>query len=656
MQFRFPFLVSLILALLIGCQSAPKKRARVATAANVQADFSAAQTAYKQQKIKLALTKLKKITEQHPDTDIADDAAALAGDINYDQGQLDEALRYYLQVSNSTMESPLEMQTSLKAARILVRQQRGTDAIPLVDKVAKSKMSSPEEQLEAREVHYELLLQEKKPLEALESLRELAANHPAPGKRDRYRQVALEILENRLSEGDVQKVADDSNYGFLQAAAKYRYALLMAEQRNYDRSRRYLSEVVSIAPDSDLAERANTIIQQIDARQKVEPRTIGVVLPLSGKQAATGYKTLRGIQHGLGLYGRTPSEFRLAVLDSESNPDVARRAVERLVTEDNVIAIIGGLLSKTADTEATKANEFGVPIIALSQKSGITSIGDFVFRNAMTSQLQVQRLLDIAMGQNGLSKFAIIYPNDPYGVEFSNLFWDEVRARGGEIRGVQPYDPQETDFRGHVQRLVGTYYIDEREDYPNVLKKWREKNTSVSVRQGGPTPEEILPPIIDFEAVFIPDSARAVGQIAPMLAYSDVTNVRLLGTNIWNSKNLLERASKFVENSIFVDSFLGSDKAFQNSEFFNSYKQVFGEDPSIFEVQGHDSALLLRQVISSGEDTRMGVAQKLSEIRDFPGALGFLSVTPEREVKRPVVGLTVLQGAIVPYGTAPKVQ
>ena len=649
--------ISLVLVFaLVACQTTPKKRPRTATAASVQAEFQSAQKAAQEKKSKLALTKLKKITEQHPESDIADDAAALAGDIYYEQGQYEEAVRYYNQVANSSIESPLEMQTSLKAARALIRLKRGSEAIPYVEKVAKSTFSTEEERLEALEVQHELLLQEKQAFAALKPLMELATKHPSPSKKDRYRQMAIEVLESRLNENEIQNVADDSDYGFLQAPAKYRYALLMAEQRNYDRSRRYLSEVVSIAPDSDLAERASTIIQQIDARQKVDPRTIGVVLPLSGKQSAIGYRALRGIQHGLGLYGRNPTNFRLAVIDSEANPVVARRAVERLVTEDNVVAIIGGLLSKTAQAEASKANEFGVPIITLSQKAGITQIGDFVFRNAMTSQMQVQRLVEIAMGQNGLSRFAIIYPNDPYGVEFSNLFWDEVRARGGEIRGAQPYDPQETDFRGHVQRLVGTYYIDEREDYATQLKKWREKNPTRSVREGGPSPEEILPPIIDFEAVFIPDSARAVGQIAPMLAYNDVNNVRLLGTNIWNSKNLLERAQKFVENSIFVDSLLAGDKAFQASEFFNSYKQIFGEEPTIFEVQGHDSALMLRDVITSGEDTRMGVSQKLASIKDFPGALGILNVSPEREVRRPVVGLTVLQGSIVPYGTAPKPQ
>ncbi len=639
-----------ILFALASCQGAPKRRPPTVAPAQLHQELSAAQAAWQARDGKKALAKAKKLLELYPESDVADDAAILIGDIHADQQNFIDALKFYNLVAMGEIASPLEMQASLKAARSLIRMQRPQDADPYLEKVSNAKNLPVEERMEALEIRYETLAQQKRNFAALEPLLLLAEQHPAPGKKDRYRQLGIEILESRLNEEELQRVADDTSFGFLTIPAKYRFALIMAEQRNYSKARRYLSEVIAKAPDSDLGERAQNVASQIDARQKVDPRTIGVVLPLSGKQSAIGYKTLRGIQHGLGIHGKNPTSFRLAVIDSEGNPDVARRAIERLVTEDNVIAVIGGLLSKTASAEATKANEFGVPILTMSQKAGVTQIGEYVFRNAMTSQMQVQRLVEIAMGQ-GLRRFAMIYPNDSYGVEFANLFWDEVRARGGSIQGAQPYDPAETDFRGHVQRLVGTFYLEDRDDYATRLRQWKEKNPTRSARQGGPTPEDILQPIVDFDALFIPDSAKAVGQIAPMLAYNDVTKVQLLGTNIWNNKTLLERAEKFVGGSLFVDSFLATDRAFTGSEFFNSFKRTFDEEPSIFEVQGHDSALLLRQTIGSGETTRAGLARQLAQIKDFPGALGTLSVTPQREIRRPVVGLTIEDGKITQFGT-----
>jgi len=655
LEFAVRILIALTLVFsLFSCQSTPKRRAPEVSSASVRQEFQAASLAWQNRDAKRAWVRIKKILENHGSSDVADDAAFLAGEILFEQQQYAEAQKYYDLIAFGEWITPLEHSAALKSVRcrIYLGQQSGVEK--LIDRVVKSASSSNDEKLQALELRYELFTLQKKNLEALDVLVSLVNQHSNASKRDRFRRLAFEYLETRLDENEIQRVANESNFSFLRVTAKYRYALMMAEQRNYSTAKRYLDEVISEARDTEIGERAQTIAAQIDARQKVDVRTIGVVLPLSGRQAAIGQKALRGIQHGLGLYGKNPTRFRLAVLDSEGNPDVARRAVERLVIEDNVIAVIGGLLSRTAPAEASKANEYGVPIITMSQKAGITQIGEFVFRNSMTSQMQVERLIDVAMGQLGMSRFAMIFPNDPYGVEFANLFWDEVKARGGKIQGAQTYDPNETDFRGPVQRLTGLFYLDDREDYAVSLKRWKEKNPTRSVRQGGPNPEEILSPIVDFDAIFIPDSARAVGQIAPMLAYHNVSKVRLLGTNIWNNRSLIERGNRFVESAIFVDSFLSNDRAFLNSEFYSSFRQVFGEEPGIFEVQAHDSALLLRQIIGGGETSRLGVAQQLSLVRDFPGALGLLTASSAREIRRPVVSLTVTEGKIVPLDIKPQ--
>jgi ABC-type branched-subunit amino acid transport system substrate-binding protein len=251
-----------------------------------------------------------------------------------------------------------------------------------------------------------------------------------------------------------------------------------------------------------------------------------------------------------------------------------------------------------------------------------------------------------------MHNFAILYPNDPYGVEFANLFWDEVSAHGGSITGAQPYDSSETDFRSHVQRLVGTFYLEDRADeYRLFSRAWTEKNPKRSARQAPPAPEELIPPIVDFDAVFIPDSAKAVGQIAPMLAYNNVSGVRLLGTNIWNSPSLISRGQKFVDNAVFVDSYLATAPGFVNSEFFTSFKSNFDEEPGLTELQAYDSALIFRQLVASGNNTRASLQNRMLHLENFPGAIGAISVNSEREFRRPVESLTVKDGHISPLDT-----
>ncbi|MBK7889652.1 MAG: penicillin-binding protein activator [Bdellovibrionales bacterium] len=447
----------------------------------------------------------------------------------------------------------------------------------------------------------------------------------------------------------MREVSERSAFGFLRPTAKYRSGLYYADQRQLGKARSAFEDVISLAPGSELAEKASAFIAQIDARSRVNPKTIGVVLPLSGKQQAMGQRALRGVQLGLGIYGRNPSGFRLAVIDSEGNPDAARRGVERLVVEDNVISVIGGLLSKTAGAEAAKAQEFAVPSIMMSQKAGLTDTGEYVFRNALTSQMQASALADVAISKLGAKRFAILFPNDPYGTEFANFFWDAVKMRGGSVTGAQSYDPKETDFRGHVQRLVGTYYVEDRaEEYRIRYRQYLEKNPKRSARQGQASPEDILPPIVDFDALFIPDSVKAAGQIAPMLAYNDVDNVRLLGTNLWNNPALVTRGQKFVENSVFVDGLFIGDRSFQNADFVKQYKELYGEEPGLIEAQAYDSGLLLRQLVGSGATSRIELQERLAGLKGFSGSLGQLEMSADRELIRPISVLSVKDGKIGP--------
>ena len=599
---------------------------------------------------KRALPKLKKIVALHPEAEEAVEARFAMGNLHLQNQQFNEAVADYDSVIKSPVQVGLETEALIRSSRALVKLGRASDAEKMLNQANERSDITDEEKLQISMIRSDVFAAEGRTLDAIESLVKLSNIHPQPTERERYRARAQELVETKVSGEELRTVANEERFGFLRAPAKFRLALLAAEQRDYSQARSLFTDASSLAPGSELADRSNSLINQIDSRNKVDVKTIGVVLPLSGKQAAAGNRALRGIQLGLGIFGRNRSNFRLAVVDSEGNPDTGRRAVERLVNEDNVIAIIGGLLSKTATAEASKAQEIGVPMIVMSQKSGITQSGDFIFRNALTSQMQIKNLVEVAMGKLGMHNFAIMYPNDPYGVEYTNFFWDEVKAHGGNITAAQPYEAKETDFRGHVQRLTGTYYLEDRgEEYRLKLKAFQEKNPKRSVRQSAPSVEEIVSPVIDFDALFIPDSVRAVGQIAPMLAYNDVNNIRLLGTNLWDTPSLISRGQKFVENSVFVDGFLSTDPKFVSSDFFTNFKSTFDDEPGLTELQAYDSALILRQTVAAGETNRIGLQHRLASLQNFQGAIGLMSVNADREFIRPVTTLMVKDAKIVPF-------
>jgi branched-chain amino acid transport system substrate-binding protein len=419
----------------------------------------------------------------------------------------------------------------------------------------------------------------------------------------------------------------------------------MVAENRLDTAKSYFSRVISVAPNTYLAEQSESMLKQLDARAFVETKTIGAILPMSGPYAQIGEQTLRGLQLALGISGsQNKFNIRLVVQDSLSTPEDSSKAVEKLVFVDHVIAIVGGLSAKTVVAEATKAQELGVPFLAMSQKSDLTKIGPFIYSTSLTPRLQVDALVNYSMTKLKHRRFAIIYPNDRYGVEYANIFWDVVTSRGGKITSAQTYTPGETDFKAHIKKMVGTYYLEDRnQEYQDLLREWKKKNTNKRKQP----PETLLPPIVNFESLFIPDGPKALGQIAPMLSFNDVNSIQLLGTNLWSSPDFIQRAQNFVEKSLLVDTHLPNSPEYLNSDFYQTFRQEFKDRPGSFAMQGFDSGRLALAVLKESPRNRIDFLRLLSSANQVAGALSPLTVSADRELQRQLVLMTVKKNQFV---------
>jgi ABC-type branched-subunit amino acid transport system substrate-binding protein len=133
-----------------------------------------------------------------------------------------------------------------------------------------------------------------------------------------------------------------------------------------------------------------------------------------------------------------------------------------------------------------------------------------------------------------------------------------------------------------------------------------------------------------------------------------VNDVRLLGTNLWNSSDLIRRGQKTVENAVFVDSNMVNDPHFKISKFYKDFVKTFGEEPSMFEAQGYEAGMMLRQAISGGERSRVGLAEALGHVRQIQGVNGPLQMNEQRELVRPLTAFMVKDAEIVNW--SPDVQ
>lgn len=380
---------------------------------------------------------------------------------------------------------------------------------------------------------------------------------------------------------------------------------------------------------------------------------IGVILPITGKNAALGQRTLNAIRLGLGLEEKG-SLFQIAIYDSQSNSETAAQGVEKLLREDNVVAVLGGLSSKEAQNLAAKAEFFQVPFFSFSQKSGLTDGADYTFRNSVTPEMQAARLLQHAFKTLNAKRFAILYPNDAYGVEFANKYWDLVLAGGGDVVAAQAYDPKDTDLNIYVKKLVGTYYNDARvEDYKARVKELSDKkrkqkesepNKKRNTREHE-AQENILLPVVDFDVLFVPDSGKALGQIMAFMKNNDVAQMTYQGTNLWNTSDLYRRVGNGGSSVFFVDASFTSEEQ-NKSDFHAKYVSKYAEEPTLVEAQFYEVARILKDTIGNSSIGRKSLAYQLSILGRKQGAYGEIRMNNNHEIERPLHIFTLSEGTI----------
>jgi ABC-type branched-subunit amino acid transport system substrate-binding protein len=384
-------------------------------------------------------------------------------------------------------------------------------------------------------------------------------------------------------------------------------------------------------PDHELAESAERRLEELKASGAADQINIGCLLPLTGRYAAFGNQALDGLETALSISSKSEMErpMHLIVEDTGSEPEQAKKAAKRL-NEKRVAAIIGPIA--TARAAAESAREFGIPIITLTQASGIPEIGEFVFRNFITPDMQVRTLASYVTESLGINRVAFLYPDEPYGETFMNMFWDALLAREASVVGLEDYNPARTDFSDSIKKLVGLYY-----DTPSDITA----ETRIGPVEQQPSPFEALfgidgmfdlgpsepddepEPIVDFKAVFIPDSPEKAGLMIPQLAYYDINDVYLLGTNLWHSDRLIRMARQHLQGAICPSGFYAGSRSEPVRRFVYQFKQVYGEAPGFIEAISFDTAMMLIDLLNrSPYFGRSFIREQLSVMPPYDGITG----------------------------------
>lgn len=415
-----------------------------------------------------------------------------------------------------------------------------------------------------------------------------------------------------------------------------------------------LEALLRQSPDHEKAGAATRLLSELREKAAYDPNAVGCLLPLTGRYQAYGNRALKGIELALRQFAQESgiSTIRLLVSDTSSDPIKTVQAVQRMA-EQKVAAIIGPMIS--AQAAAVEAQERRIPLIALSQKENITSAGDYIFRNFITPKLQVKALVSFAVQTLGATRFAILYPDDKYGNTFMNLFWDEVIAAKGRVVGVESYPAGLTDFADPIRKLTGIFY-----NIPEALKIQRrppgagpaEKQEVRSERGAAGEAEHAegqgSKANVDFDMIFIPDDPNTAGLIVPQLAFHDVKNVHLMGTNLWHSQKLIQMARRYVQNAIFSSGFNVYGRSKKVNAFVQGFWETFGEKPGFIEAVAFDTTmLLLEQMTRPDVQHRSRLKDALTSLKDFDGLTGRTSFDPSGEAQKSLLLFRIEKDRII---------
>ncbi len=194
-----------------------------------------------------------------------------------------------------------------------------------------------------------------------------------------------------------------------------------------------------------------------------EPYRLGCTQPLTGVAASGGKTALVGVQMAVdrinkmgGINGRP---IDLVVADDQSKPDIGRRAVEKLVTEDNIDFHVGGFLSNIclACTPVWEENKI-VNMIGVCLDTTLTTskCSRYTFRSFDFAPAQAKAFTPHLVEKLG-KRWFIAYADYAWGQSTRDAYAAGVKQNGGEVVGTLGIPLGTADMTPFLSKINGSF-------------------------------------------------------------------------------------------------------------------------------------------------------------------------------------------------------
>ncbi|MEJ5285182.1 MAG: ABC transporter substrate-binding protein [Brevinematales bacterium] len=321
---------------------------------------------------------------------------------------------------------------------------------------------------------------------------------------------------------------------------------------------------------------------------KQEVIKIGFMGPMTGGAANYGKLMSQAVKMAVeeknaegGIGGK---KIQLIIEDDEGKPEKATPAIEKLAGVDKVFGIVGPVFSGCALAIAPKCQaEKVVMITPSSTHKALTSMGNYIFRNVLSDELQAKVFARYAYEKMGLRKVAILYLKNDYSQGLAEDFKSEFEKLGGKIVAFESALQDDKDFKTQLTKI---------------------KNANP-------------------EALYMPDYVAEMAQIIEQSKQLGL-KVKFLAGDGYSNPEIFDLIGDLANGVIFANSAEEADSPVKKA-FIENYEKKWGVKPDSFSMNAYDSAKILIAAIEkvyneSSDEVKKNLKLDRDKIREYVAA------------------------------------
>jgi len=319
---------------------------------------------------------------------------------------------------------------------------------------------------------------------------------------------------------------------------------------------------------------------------------------------------VREINHQGGLLGGHVE--LIGHINKEAQPEVSVQIAERLIVEDEIIALIGPNRSSHAVEVGPIAQRYGIPMITTTATNpNVTNAGDFVFMASFTDSFQGAVMAQFAIEDLNITTAALLTRSgDLYTEGIAEFFALNFSKLGGEIVATEFYEGDPSDFTAQLASIAAAR--------PGAL----------------------------FTSGFVQDIALITQQARALPLRNAVGEPTIfLGADSWDNELLFNNQNAETEGSFFSGHFSPETDEPTARAFVDTYESVYESTPTGGVAVSYDAVKLLSEAVArAGSLDPDEVRQQLAATENYIGATTIASYDAKRHPTKSAVIFTIKDG------------